>query len=361
MFDRAKAFNNEDWKEGRPALDAHRELNDLFNKPVYGAADKKRILTLLKQQGLLKKDDGGRYLLLRIIRGKLLLRPKNGAVSVVADGRSDWIGWIELKMEPVREAATQNIARVIDAVGADVIGVIEAEDRTTLCLFNQHVFGGLDLPGYDHIMLIDGNDERGIDVGILTRGNHPIQSIRSHVDARDAGGVVFSRDCAEYEIRTPSGATVWVLLNHLKSKGYGKAAQNDAKRKRQATYVRALYDQHIGAGHSNVVVMGDFNDTPGNEALAPLLADGSTLKDISQHPGFSDGGRPGTYGNCTASNKIDYILLSPALFAVVASSGVERRGMWGGKNGTLWPHFPQVKSDKEAASDHAALWVDLNV
>jgi hypothetical protein len=33
--------------------------------------------------------------------------------------------------------------------------------------------------------------------------------------------------------------------------------------------------------------------------------------------------------------------------------------MWGGKNGTLWPHYPEVKGPKDVASDHAALWVDL--
>jgi hypothetical protein len=37
MFDRAKAFNGESWAEGRQALEAHRELNTLFNNPVYDA------------------------------------------------------------------------------------------------------------------------------------------------------------------------------------------------------------------------------------------------------------------------------------------------------------------------------------
>ena len=68
-----------------------------------------------------------------------------------------------------------------------------------------------------------------------------------------------------------------------------------------------------------------------------------------------------TFGNGAPSDKIDYILLSPALFATVRQGGVFRMGVWGGKNGTLWPHFPELKSDKDAASDHAALWVELQV
>jgi hypothetical protein len=31
------------------------------------------------------------------------------------------------------------------------------------------------------------------------------------------------------------------------------------------------------------------------------------------------------------------------------------------KNGDLFPHFPEIETAKDAASDHGALWVDLNV
>jgi len=43
-------------------------------------------------------------------------------------------------------------------------------------------------------MLVDGNDERGIDVGIMTKTGFRIRTIRSHVDAEDDVGIVFSRD-----------------------------------------------------------------------------------------------------------------------------------------------------------------------
>jgi len=357
MFDRAKALNGKTWSDGKGALEAHRELNDLFNKQVYSAADKSRIVTLLRSNGLLNADEGP-FLILRKIRGKLLYRPQGGPVTVVAAGRAAWIGWIELKTEPVRETASENIGRVLGAVGADVIGVVEAEDRTTLRLFNEIVLDAVGVPKYDHVMLIDGNDERGIDVGILTKKDYPIVSIRSHVDARDQIGTIFSRDCAEYQIRLPGGAALWVMVNHLKSKGYGSQAENDKKRRRQAVELRRLYDAHIDAGEKLVAIVGDFNDTPDSKPLAPLFT-GGAIKDISSHPRFDDGGRPGTHGNCTASSKLDYILLSPYLYAKVSAAGIERRGMWGGKNGTLWPHFDSLESDKDVASDHAALWVDL--
>lgn len=358
MFDRAKALNQETWAAGKPALDAHAELNKLFENVAYSAADKARILKLLGEHGLLKTDDGP-LLILRKLRGKLLNRPRTGAVTVAANGRDDWIGWVELKSEPVKETATENTARVIATVAPDILAVIEAEDRTTLRLFNENLIPAVGGAPYEHVMLIDGNDDRGIDVGIVTRSTCPIVSIRSHVDDTDQQGKIFSRDCPEYEVELPSGARLWVLVNHFKSKGFGRQSDNDAKRLRQARRVREIYEAHLARGDDLIAVVGDFNDTPGSEPLKPLLADGSTLRDVSDFAGFDDGGRPGTHGNCTASSKIDYILLSPALFSKITAAGIERRGMWGGKNGTLWPHFPEIKSADDVASDHAAVWVDL--
>ncbi len=359
MFSRAKAMNLDGWKEGRPALEAHQALNSLFNKPVYTSTDKNKMLKLLEEQGMLKSNEG-RLLILREIRGKCIKRSK-GKVAIVASGRSDWIGWAELKTEAVKEAATQNTARVIAALNADVVGVVEAEDRTTLRLFNETVIPSVGGIPFQEAMVIDGNDERGIDVGILTRTTHPIVSIRTHVFDQDHTGTIFSRDCAEYELALPAGGTLWVLVNHLKSKGYGSQAANNAKRERQARRVREIVDTHLQDGDELVVVLGDFNESPDNAPLTPLLRQSSVLKDISKHPSFANGGRAGTYGNCTPSNKFDYILLSPKLFDLVVAGGYERRGMWGGATGTLWPHFPEVKMLQDAASDHAAVWAEFNL
>ena len=76
-------------------------------------------------------------------------------------------------------------------------------------------------------------------------------------------------------------------------------------------------------------------------------------------PLLPSSGRPGTHGNGTASSKLDYILLSPALAARVTAGGIERRGVWGGTNGTLFPHLPEITQEIESASDHAALFVDF--
>ena len=83
-------------------------------------------------------------------------------IEVVASGREDWIGWVDLKKERVNELATEHTARVIRDVGADVLGVIEAESRVALKHFTDAgILNEGSSPLYPHIMVIDGNDDRG--------------------------------------------------------------------------------------------------------------------------------------------------------------------------------------------------------
>ena len=43
----------------------------------------------------------------------------------------------------------------------------------------------------------------------------------------------------------------------------------------------------------------------------------------------------------------------------MTDGGIFRKGVWGGKNGTLWEHYPDMTKAAEAASDHAAIWADI--
>jgi len=360
IFDRAKALNLATWADGKSVLEEVQKLNALLNKAVYSAPDKQKIKEGLKKVGVDKKDDAGEFVILRQNRGDLVKRPKNKPIEIVAEGRGDWIGWLELKMQAVNEIATRTTAQVVRDVNPDIMGVIEVDNRIALKRFNEQLIPLVGGAKYEHVMLIDGNDERGIDVGLVTRAGFDITSMCSHVDDLHNGQRLFSRDCPEYEIQLPSGKRLLLLVNHFKSKGFGVASVSNAKRKAQAAKVRAIYDQRL-ASNPHIAVIGDLNDTPDTGPLDPLLKGGSTLKDISTHANFVDDGRPGTFGNATKSQKLDYILLSPALFGAVTAAGVFRMGVWGGKNGTLWPHYPEMIKPVHAASDHAALWVDLVV
>ncbi|NYE26243.1 endonuclease/exonuclease/phosphatase family protein [Pigmentiphaga litoralis] len=360
LFDRAKAMNLGTWAQGREVLEQFAALNRLLGQIRYRPSDKTKMAKLIVDLGMAASDTGP-FVLLRRNRGGLLKRPKGGGVEIVAEGRADWVGSLELRDEPIDEQAMRNTARVINDLGADVLGVVEAENRPVLSAFNGQILPAIGGDAFRQVMVIDGNDDRGIDVGLLTREGFRIGTMRSHVDDRLPNGeTVFSRDCPEFEITTPDGARLVVLVNHLKSKGYGGKASSDARRKAQATQVGEIYRRLLKEGVKHIAVIGDLNDTPDSAPLAPLIT-GTTLKDAFTHPAFDDGGYPGTYGACNASNKIDYLLLSPALYATVQAGGVLRTGMWPGVRPRKWETFPELTRPEDAGSDHAAVWVDLDL
>lgn len=360
LFTRARALNLDTWTEGKLILEAYAEMNSLFEEAVYTDEIKARLITLMKQLGIEKKNES-KFVELRENRGHLVKRSVTGGPAIVADGRASWIGWVELKTEVINETATRNTAQVVRDVGADIIGICECEGRSALMQFSYGLLPAVKATPYDQVMLVDGNDERGIDVGLMAKSGYRIGWMRSHVDdVSSHGGRIFSRDCPEFAVWTPSGEVVWVLVNHFKSKGYGTKDASDARRWLQAEAVRRIYERLKSEGAKHVAIMGDLNDTPESEALAPLLRE-TDLKDVGEHPQFDNGGRPGTYAGCTAREKIDYLLLSPALFDRMKAGGIWRRGIWGGKNGSLWEVYPEMETSYHAASDHAALWCEVTV
>ena len=366
LFSRAKAFDAEDGAAARKALDAFAAFNALIAEAEYGETDKGRMRELLEALGLERSDDG-EFVRLRQNKGEFLVRRRSGVLDIVARGRGDWTGWLELEREPVDDTAMRMTAQVVRDVGADVFAVVEAENRPALKGFSDTILPLVDGEPYAQVMLIDGNDPRGIDCALMTREGFPIAAMLSHVDDTDDPGIVFSRDCPEYHLDTREGRLV-VLVNHFKSKAGGSQTSSDRKRRRQAAAVARIYGRLRDAGSGLVAVVGDLNDTPPENAddpLAPLLRD-TDLVDVSALDGHDDGGRPGTFGGSTASNKIDYILLSPALRERAGASGVFRRGMWPGVRPVKWETYPEIDprqggEKRHAASDHAALWVDLDL
>jgi endonuclease/exonuclease/phosphatase family metal-dependent hydrolase len=371
LFARPKAFNSTDVNVTAPILEAYREVNELFKKPQYSAVDKTKMRDLLvildiyrkDAQGIIRRTDSlsPKWAWLRANRGKFDVEPQDTTkdVEIVANGRGDWIGWIELAKDPTNEVGTRMTAQVIQDVNADILGIIEAEDRPSLVRFNEELLGGQ----YTHAMLVDGNDDRGIDVGILTRAGFEIDSICSNVDNKDAIGTIFSRDCPQYEIRTPGGTAIHVLVNHFKSQSGG----GGPKRKRQAVEVRRIADKLIQAG-KHVVVLGDLNEGPpagGTQAtnLAALYDNNSPLIECYSLPNFDVGNRPGSYDSCGLSNRLDYIFISQSLQQFYVSGGLFRKGLWGNRvtRPTNWQTYPQMTASIEQASDHSAAFVELNL
>jgi endonuclease/exonuclease/phosphatase family metal-dependent hydrolase len=354
LFTRPRAMADDVGAAGQAAIDDHAELNGVIGKPVYDDDDKARLLELDQKYGFSAVNPPADALvLLNKVRGQLYSRSQADVVSVVAAGRGDWTGWFFLRTDDLSWAALFNTGRVIAATDAQIQICVEVENRPTLQRFNDQVLGAKFNKAYPHVMLVDGNDERGIDVGILSR--HPIRSVTSHIDDRNPNGErTFSRDCPEYVIDLSGGRKVVVLPNHFKSKRGGNTASMQARRKAQADRAHAIALTALQNAQL-VLIGGDLNDTPDQPLFASLWQDG--FVDVSDHPSYPTD-RPGTFDTGTAANKIDYLIMSPKLREKLTSTGIERRGSY---HPHTWEPFDTVTKKADEASDHQLVWADFSL
>ena len=356
LFERPRAMNLPSWSEGQPALNAAGELNALFNRRVYTAANRRRMLHLLAQFGLLASRANNRFLTLRTVRGQLIERKAGKPPQIVATGRDSWTGWVELKKEQLADAAIANTARVIAEVDPDILVLVEVENRPAIQHFHDKVLAPLLAKPFPYNMVIDGNDERGIDVGVLSRC--PIRSMRSHITdrvSRTAKSLTFSRDCPEYYVELPSGRDLLLLPNHFASKGSDRTGN---RRRVQAAAVRKIYNG-LRQRFPLAIVAGDLNDNPRSGALDALLKR-TDLRDCMSLKQYR-GPFPGTYQRATAAEKIDYLLLSPALQRKVEMVDVFRKGFYAPRK---WDSFENINAenrDRYQASDHHCVWAEIGV
>ncbi|KUL21558.1 endonuclease/exonuclease/phosphatase family protein [Streptomyces regalis] len=358
VFRRPTAFRLSDPAKREEIISDFAKLVSLLDLPVYQPGDKEEIARLIEKHRAYAVDpknpppiyvnqsrpgkDSGLF--------KTTGSGNKTQVEVTAKGRAAWAGWAELGQDDLDMDVVRNTGRVVSEVDADILLAVEVEDRLTLERFNTQVLAGaLGRRPYPYALLIDGNDPRGIDIGILSR--HPITSARTHLfdtDPERPDRRLFSRDCPEYEIEL-DGTPLVVLGNHLKSKFRDDPELRLAQTKRVAEIYRAALERT-----SHVVVAGDLNDVPNSEAVA-VLRD-TDLRDVMDHRSYH--GDPGTHGDCNSEDdKLDYLMLPPSLWPEVQHVGLETRGIFA----KSIKSFDTVTSKTNAASDHAALYVDLDL
>lgn len=249
-------------------------------------------------------------------------------------------------------------ARAIQAVDADILCVQEAESLPVLDRFNARYLPRLK---YRHRILVDGNDDRQIDVGVLSR--HPIVGMRSYRSVRNKANTaeLFSRDCLVVDLDV-AGKPLTLYVNHFKSMIGGRPATLP-RRREQAEFVARLVDERWKSSKyaGNFIVLGDLNDYPG---------EGTSLNALLKHKGLVNildrlpAGERWThyYARGDEYHQLDYLLLSKGLAARnPGQPGVMRRGLpWRAEKVTE-ERLPDVGQNEPKASDHAPLFMDLEL
>jgi len=235
---------------------------------------------------------------------------------------------------PVAEAERDATARVLLEHKPDLVAVQEVENIEVLDRFNREYLK----KHFRFMMVIDGNDPRQIDVGVLSRFD--IISIRSHrfePPGSPPTGRIFSRDCLAVTVEPAPGLRLTMYVNHFKSKlptryPDGTVDDGSTKRARQAKRMAEIVKRDFPDGKGLYVVAGDLNAGPREAALKPLVSGHGAMENVldrlpqaERWTHFYDRAKKGT----APQEQFDYLLLSPDLTRRTAKElpRVERRGL----------------------------------
>ncbi len=233
------------------------------------------------------------------------------------------------------------LSEVIHDVNPHVMGLVEIESLPTLTKFRDDYLADM---GYRHIVLIEGNDQRGIDVALISK--FPVVNVKSHKDVTFAipgvpGPSKFSRDVLQATVKAPNGYTFTVFVNHLKSQHGDDPA--DVRRKAEAGALRDIVRSFEQKNpKANYVVLGDLNDIPDSPTLTELVRHPQSpkLHDVLAPLAPKDY----TYYPIKYRSRIDYLLLSQGMINEYV------------------PNSAWIKKGTAAfqASDHlpAEIWID---
>jgi endonuclease/exonuclease/phosphatase family metal-dependent hydrolase len=261
------------------------------------------------------------------------------------------------------KVARARIAGRIAEMDLDVLAVQEVEDVDTLAHSARQELEGL---GYRHVVLVEGNDPRLIDVGLISRlplGG--VTSWRHAVHPEAPEHPVFSRDLLKVEVLNERRTKrLFTLYNtHLKSHfvPFGQdpvagAAAAGERRRQQAEELARIVSARMRP-NSTFVVVGDMNDAPDADPLAPLfsmLPLTVGLEDaVEDRPAPEDDpappDRPWTHRFKPARKPahyqlFDHVWLSDSAAQRKVAAGINRRTRLGGDG-----------------SDHDPAWVELGL
>jgi endonuclease/exonuclease/phosphatase family metal-dependent hydrolase len=259
------------------------------------------------------------------------------------------------------------VARTLEGLDADIVGIQECCSQEMLEWFNREDLGGR----YAYVKVFPSN-VAGQWVGMLAKkGFRAIQerSFAGEVDPvrdgrlerikGDAGlwekNLLFSRGPGFVLFEAPSGERFWVGATHVKSK-YGNSEAVTAWRIREVKRTREICHELLAEGKTDKLVMlGDFNDDLGMDyherklradAVAVMTADDSKLTSLTFPLAQADANRS-TY-HCEIKppryrSFIDHIFVSPAMAG------------WAGKVAIFDDPIAA------AASDHYPVWAELTI
>lgn len=260
-------------------------------------------------------------------------------------------GWTE-RPKPEKELVA--LSESLHDINADVIGFQEVESLQVLTQFRDKYLRDM---GYQHVVLVEGNDRRGIDVALFSR--FPVSNVKSHKDLRfpvpGQGTQGFSRDLLQARINAPNNYKFTMFVAHLKSQHGDDPA--DIKREAEALQIQNIIGTFQKANpQENFVLLGDFNDRPEAKHISHVVNPRVSNLNLSDIIMEEMGAQPWvyTYHPKKYRSRIDYILMSQTMKREYIPKSVKLYKPF--KEGNEWKKLYFYN-----ASDHIPVTVDFNI
>jgi predicted extracellular nuclease len=232
-----------------------------------------------------------------------------------------------------------------------VLAVQEAENQKVLAELAEAV--ARQHPGLRYqVVLLEGHDRGGIDVGFLVRGDWKVLKAEQLLArARLDRAFLFDRPPLLLRVQTPRGPLDIVNV-HLKSlrgsDDRAEAKRIARKRARQAGALAGWVRGRLATRQAPpLVVLGDFNAVPGGQGGVDVLGilQGAGLRRLEA--GLAPG-EQWTYVYRCRGNALDHVLASPGL------TGVGRVAISRGNAGVAG-RFAQAPGTALRSADHDGL------
>ncbi len=157
------------------------------------------------------------------------------------------------------------VGAVLRSIDADILVLQEVEHEAVLGELNDQELDN----AYPHVRVIDANDPRGIDVGVMSK--IALDQVITHRDDSfpelsntQGPSYHYARDCLEIHL-TFNGRPLALLGVHYKA----KQDDDPLKRLAEAQHTRGIADGIFEAGpNTGILILGDFNDVPGSPPYA---------------------------------------------------------------------------------------------
>jgi len=173
--------------------------------------------------------------------------------------------WNTKKYQVKLNHVAKVFAAMLDTIQPLVIGMTEIENKNVLeDLIAQPALKKFNFGIIHH----DSPDERGIDAAILYNKD-VVESIFDATLKVDLGNGDKTRDILYFKAQMSEEFPVWFFVNHWPSRRGG--GESEEKRKIAAKVMRSKIENiFLGEPFARIIVMGDFNDNPGDASVRLL-------------------------------------------------------------------------------------------